>query len=102
MRKELITTGMKSRNAAIYKDSILRVTRLENHASAAMAMLMAGVEYPLTTTALGAGWLLGRMVYALGYTRKDRSDGKGRLAGSFFWLFQFGLFGLAGWVCFPS
>ena len=63
-----------------------------------MAMLMAGVEYPLSTTALGAGWLLGRMIYAIGYTRKDRSDGKGRLAGSFFWLFQFGLFGLAGWT----
>lgn len=63
-----------------------------------MAMLIAGVEYPLTTTGLGAGWLLGRMIYALGYTRRDRSDGKGRLAGSFFWLFQAGLFGLAGWT----
>jgi glutathione S-transferase len=63
-----------------------------------MAMLMAGVEYPLVTTALGAGWLLGRMIYALGYTRKDQSNGKGRLAGSFFWLFQFSLFGLAGWT----
>ncbi len=60
--------------------------------------MISGMEYPLITTGLGVGWLAGRMVYALGYTRTDKSNGKGRLAGSFFWLFQAGLFGLAGWT----
>ena len=75
-----------------------KYNRLENAQSTNLAMLIAGLEYPLITTGLGVGWLAGRMIYALGYTRKDQQDGKGRLAGSFFWLFQFGLFGLASWT----
>ena len=71
---------------------------LENHPSVAIAMLITGVQYPLTTTALGVGWILSRIAYAIGYTRKDRTDGKGRAVGVPFFLFQMGLFGLAAWV----
>ncbi|TKA61403.1 hypothetical protein B0A55_11555 [Friedmanniomyces simplex] len=70
----------------------------ENHASVIAAMLIAGVQYPLTTTGLGVAWMVGRLVYAVGYTRKDKSNGEGRLAGSFFWFAQLALFGLTGWT----
>ena len=70
---------------------------LENHAPFVIAMLLAGVEYPLTATVMGVGWSLSRIAYALGYTRADTENGKGRLVGSGFWVFQLGAFGLAGW-----
>lgn len=70
---------------------------IENHAPFVLAMLLAGVEYPLTATALGVGWSASRVAYALGYTRADKEQGKGRLAGLTFWLFQLGAFGLTGW-----
>ncbi|KAK1073106.1 hypothetical protein LTR12_004876 [Friedmanniomyces endolithicus] len=70
----------------------------ENHASVMAAMLISGVQYPLTTTGLSVVWMAGRLVYALGYTRTDKSKGEGRLAGSFFWFAQLGLFGLTAWT----
>lgn len=36
-------------------------------------------------------WIVFRMLYAKGYTRADKEGGKGRLAGSGFWLAQLGL-----------
>jgi len=61
-------------------------------------MLIAGVRYPLTATALGLVWSAGRIVYAVGYTSETKTGGKGRLNGSFFWLAQLGLFGLTAWT----
>lgn len=63
-------------------------------------MLIGGLRYPLLTTALSAVWQIGRVVYALGYTKADKTNGSGRLVGSFFWLAQLGLFinvGLTGY-----
>ena len=71
---------------------------LENQPSVAIAMLVAGVRYPLVTAGLGLFWAVFRVVYAVGYTRADKEKGSGRLAGSPFWLAQLGLFGLAGWT----
>ncbi|KXL46483.1 hypothetical protein M433DRAFT_149390 [Acidomyces richmondensis BFW] len=71
---------------------------LENHPSTAIAMLVAGVKYPLWATGLGVGWIISRIIYAIGYTRADKTAGEGRLAGSAFWLCQLGLFGLMGWM----
>lgn len=71
---------------------------LENQPSVIAALLIAGVEYPLTTAGLGVAWMVNRVIYAVGYTREDKTGGKGRLAGSAFWLCQLGLFGLTGWV----
>lgn len=71
---------------------------LENHASAALAILIAGLQYPLTSSVLGAGWAVSRLAYAIGYTRKDRTDGKGRLVGMTFMPFQLALFSLSAWV----
>ena len=59
-------------------------------------MLIAGLRYPVATTLLGLTWVVGRIVYALGYTAKNKDNGSGRLAGGFFWLAQLGLFILTG------
>ena len=60
-------------------------------------MLITGLEYPIATSIMGVGWVVSRIVYAIGYTQKDKVDGKGRLAGMPFWLFQLGLFSLSAW-----
>lgn len=46
---------------------------------------------------MGAGWIASRIAYAVGYTRADKEDGKGRLIGAPFWLFQLGLYGLVAY-----
>ena len=71
---------------------------LENQPSVAVALLIAGLQYPLTTTGLGAAWLVSRLIYAVGYTRRDKSGGEGREIGSGFFLAQLGLYGLAAWT----
>lgn len=71
---------------------------LENHTTFLFALLVAGLRYPVASAGLGAVWSLGRIVYAVGYTAKDKDNGKGRLAGAFFWLAQLGLYVMAGMV----
>lgn len=70
---------------------------LEHHGTVAIAVLVAGLQYPIASSVMGVGWMLSRLAYAVGYTRKDKTDGKGRLVGSPFWLFQLGLYGLTAW-----
>lgn len=51
-------------------------TETLTHATA--AILFAGLRFPRTAAALGAGWTLARFVYAKGYT--SSSGPKGRVA----------------------
>lgn len=37
---------------------------------------------PVVSACLGTVWCASRVVYTLGYTRKDKSDGSGRRIGS--------------------
>ncbi|KAK6008688.1 hypothetical protein QM012_000591 [Aureobasidium pullulans] len=69
---------------------------LENHYMALTTLLIGGLRYPLLSSAFGLVWSLGRIVYAVGYTAQNKENGKGRLAGAFFWLAQLGLFINAG------
>lgn len=69
----------------------------ENHASVAMAMLIAGLRQPVITAGMGVAWMACRVVYMFGYTRADKTKGEGRLVGSGQWLFQLGLYGMAAW-----
>merc|ERR1712217_662734 len=71
---------------------------LENQPSVAIALLVAGVQYPLWSAGLGAAWLVFRIAYAVGCTREDESGGEGRLIGAPFWFAQLGLFGLTLWT----
>ena len=67
---------------------------LENLALFMPALLVAGVRYPVASAVLGQVWNLGRVVYAVGYTQRDGTDGKGRLYGSVHYLGFLGLLGL--------
>lgn len=67
---------------------------LENYPTVLAALLIAGLKYPVTSTALGAVWSIGRVLYATGYTRADKKDGRGRHRGGFSWFAQLGLYGL--------
>jgi glutathione S-transferase len=61
-----------------------------------VGLLVGGVFYPRTAAGLGVAWCISRVVYAIGYTRPDKENGRGRSAGSIFVLFQLGLVGLMG------
>jgi glutathione S-transferase len=68
----------------------------ENHTSFVTVLLIAGLKYPKISTALGATWVLARVLYVLGYTRKyDAEDGKGRHWGSWWALPHMALMGFA-------
>lgn len=69
----------------------------ENAPYFTIALLVAGLRSPVTASVMGAGWLVSRIVYAVGYTMESKENGKGRLYGAPFWLFQVGLFGMVGW-----
>jgi glutathione S-transferase len=60
------------------------------------ATLIAGLAYPKAAAATSAVWLAFRVLYATGYTRADKENGKGRLAGLGFWLAQLGAFLMVG------
>lgn len=51
---------------------------------------------PLTVSAFGVGWLLARILYTFGYTRKDATRGEGRRIGSVFYVAELGLVVTAG------
>ena len=70
---------------------------LEHHTSALVALLLGGLVAPRAATTLGVGWTAARIMYAVGYTKRDQEKGKGRLMGGWFWFCEFGLMGLAGW-----
>jgi len=69
---------------------------IENHPSFLAALLLAGLRFPITAALMGAGWSVARYAYMAGYS-EGSSGGKGRYKGAAFWLFQFGLIGMAGW-----
>jgi glutathione S-transferase len=75
---------------------------LENYVATLPALMIAGLAYPIGAAAVGAVWLAFRYIYAVGYTRADQTNGKGRLMGSGFWLAQFVLFGMVGKMGFDA
>ncbi|KIV80132.1 hypothetical protein PV11_07653 [Exophiala sideris] len=84
-------------NQAAYKFNCAQRSHanlLENMPQTMIMSLFAGLEYPTATAALGAGWLVFRIIYAYGYIQSQKPHGKGRLNGSGFWLMQAGLWGL--------
>ncbi|KAK0660641.1 hypothetical protein DIS24_g3083 [Lasiodiplodia hormozganensis] len=70
---------------------------LENHTNFLFALLVAGLRRPVPAAVMGAAWSVGRIMYAVGYTRPDKKNGMGRLIGSWATLIQLVLMGMAGW-----
>ncbi|CAG8971542.1 hypothetical protein HYALB_00005438 [Hymenoscyphus albidus] len=59
----------------------------ENHTSFVCALLIAGLKYPKLSAVLGSLWSVARVLYLLGYTRKEHAEnGKGRHWGTW-WAF---------------
>ncbi|KAK8228716.1 hypothetical protein BKA81DRAFT_403267 [Phyllosticta paracitricarpa] len=73
---------------------------IENHTSFLTALFVAGIKYPVASSVMGALWGVGRVLYATGYTRKDKENGKGRVLGVWASLIQIGLLGMAAKVGF--
>jgi len=72
---------------------------IENQPSLVGALLIAGLMFPLTAAAMGAGWSVSRYLYMLGYCRPSWGEnGNGRYKGVTFLVFQFGLMGMAGYT----
>lgn len=71
---------------------------VENYITFLPAMLIAGLRYPVPAAIAGGLWSVFRVLYAVGYTRKDKDNGSGRLVGSAFWLVQFALYGMVGYA----
>jgi glutathione S-transferase len=74
---------------------------IENYPAALSALLVSGLAYPRLAAAAGAVWMVGRVVYALGYTRRAEwnVEGKGRFSGGGFYVAAVGqvvLMGLVG------
>jgi len=69
---------------------------LENYSAFLPAMLIAGIAYPVGAAVTGVIWTISRYLYAVGYTRKDKNNGSGRLLGSGFWFAQATLYGMVG------
>lgn len=78
---------------------------LENHPTVLTGVLLTGLQYPKTASALGAAWIFGRIIYAIEYSSADEKnvDGSGRFWKGGFHLAAtcqmiiMGLVGKMGW-----
>ncbi len=71
---------------------------LEHYDIFLTTLLAAGLQYPVASSVMGVGWLISRVVYAVGYTRKDKDKGQGRALGLTYMLFELGMIALTGKV----
>lgn len=72
---------------------------VENQPSTVIALLIAGLRYPRLSAVLGVGWIIGRIIFTLGYTRPDKENGSGRVMGFVIQFpMQITLWGLAAWT----
>jgi glutathione S-transferase len=71
----------------------------EHHTSAVLAMLLAGIRFPVAAAVCGFGWTAARTAYMVGYSGSGQgSKGTGRYKGGAFWLFESALIGMAAWT----
>ena len=54
---------------------------LEAQPSVVTTLLISGLRYPVLSAALGASWVLFRIIYTIGYTRPGIEGGRGRYRG---------------------
>lgn len=53
----------------------------QNQTSFLVVLMISGVCYPRLSAGLGAAWLVGRTMYAVGYTTEGTKEGKGKDIG---------------------
>ena len=60
-----------------------------------LPLLIAGLRYPMLSAGLGMAWCVGRVMYALGYVKGTKDQGRSRMVGSWFLLAEVALQGMA-------
>lgn len=70
---------------------------LENLPTFLFTVLFAGLKHPKTATVLGASWVLGRVLYTIGYSSGDPSK---RISGAI--PSSLGLLGLLGTATYTA
>lgn len=71
---------------------------VENQVQMLPALLLAGLEYPRASAAMGGFWVLSRFAYMVGYSKGGNGKGRYEKGGAAFWLAQVGLISTATWV----
>lgn len=72
----------------------------EHYPIALSSLLIAGLQYPVTSAVLGVGWSVCRVLFARGYVNEAKERGNGRYQGIGYLLCEFGLVGLVGKMAF--
>ncbi|KAF2400790.1 membrane-associated proteins in eicosanoid and glutathione metabolism [Trichodelitschia bisporula] len=97
---EQIATATPEKKQALYLFNCAQRSHgnlLENLHIFLPAMLLAGLKYPLPVAIAGGFWNVFRVLYAVGYTRKDKTNGSGRIVGgALASLLQLVLMGVVG------
>jgi glutathione S-transferase len=73
---------------------------LESYPNFLVTMMVAGFANAKVAAGLGGVFLVGRVLYALGYVRPIRDAGKGRLNGSVQYVGLIGNLGLGAWAIY--
>lgn len=61
-------------------------------------MLIGGLNYPVAMSVMGAAWIVGRVLYGIGYKNSPHnSTGQGRNKGAFAAIVQLPMLGLTLW-----
>jgi glutathione S-transferase len=57
--------------------------------------LVAGLKWPNAAAALAGAWVIARCLFLYGYIYSGKPQGKGRMYGAPFWLFQGALWAMS-------
>jgi len=61
-------------------------------------MLVGGLKYPVAMSAMGAAWIVGRVLYGIGYKNSPHnSTGQGRYKGVISMMLQYPMMVLSLW-----
>ncbi|KAF3932922.1 hypothetical protein ABW20_dc0100812 [Dactylellina cionopaga] len=76
---------------------------IENLPNFYVGLLVSSTVYPKFAAGAGALWLIGRVLYCIGYTNADKEKGSGRFLGApLFYPGQLGLWGASLYVCYQA
>jgi len=68
----------------------------EHYTAFLVNLLIAGLSFPQTAAGMGLAWAVSRVMYAVGYARKENAEnGRGRMIGGWWYGPHFGLMGMA-------
>ncbi|MCJ1473231.1 hypothetical protein MMC13_001882 [Lambiella insularis] len=69
---------------------------IEQQSSFLTILLISGLKYPVLSAGMGSLWVVSRIMYAVGYTRPQYTNGSGRLWGSGHYIAMLSLLVMSG------